>query len=183
MGEGEDVRKLLDTLYTAAGGLSAALVAGICLLVTAQVMLNLATRIATFAGLSFNATIPSYASISGYMLAAASFFALSYTLMQGGHIRVTLLLQALGSRARLGAEILSLAIALFLAAFATYYMGELVHQSWRFGDLSTGILALPLWIPQSAVLAGLVLLTIALVDLIVRTLQAGGTVLPEGAAE
>ena len=175
--------KTLDRLYTAAGALAAALVAGICLLVTAQVVLNLATRITTFVGVSFNATIPSYASISGYMLAAASFFALSYTLMQGGHIRVTLLLQTLGPRARLGAELLSLAIALFLAGFATFYMGELVQQSWRFGDVSTGILALPLWIPQSAVLAGLVLLTVALIDLMLRTVRAGGTVLPEGASE
>ncbi len=40
----------------------------------------------------------------------------------------------------------------------------MTHDSWRFGDLSPGLLAVPIWIPQSVMLAGLTILTIAFVD-------------------
>ena len=53
----------------------------------------------------------------------------------------------------------------------------LTHESYEFGDMSSGIIAIPLNIPQSAVLAGLVILTIALVDLTLQTVRAGRPVL------
>ena len=47
----------------------------------------------------------------------------------------------------------------------------LVHDSWRFGDLSPGLLAIPFWIPQSVMLAGCVILTIAFLDETVLVLR------------
>ena len=168
------MRKLLDGVYTGSGLLSAGLIAAICLLVTAQVVLNLVTKYGPF---EVNLTIPSYADFAGYMLAASSFLALAYTLTRGGHIRVTMVLNAMPVRLRLVSESLCLALGAAIAGFASYYMYLLTHESYEFGDMSSGIIAIPLYIPQSAVLAGLVILTVALVDLTLQTVRAGRPVL------
>jgi len=118
-----------------------------------------------------NLSIPSYGDFAGYFLAAASFLALSYTLTQGGHIRVNLVLTRLSSRARLAAEIFSLCVSSVVVAFATYYMAKLCMESYEYGDLSPGIIAVPIWMPQSVVLLGLIILTIALLDFLFRTIS------------
>jgi len=168
------MRKFLDTLYNAAGYAAAGFIVLICLVVSAQVVLNLITKIF---GAAYSMTIPSYADFAGFSLAAASFLALAYTLNAGGHIRVTLLLQTFGRIPRLGAELFSLALGAGLSGFATFYMIRLNYESYDYGDLSTGIVAIPLWFPQLATSAGLALLTIAFVDLFVATLKAGEPVL------
>lgn len=168
------MRKLLDGVYTGSGLLSAGLIAAICLLVTTQVMLNLVTKYGSF---DVNLTIPSYADFAGYMLAASTFLALPYTLTRGGHIRVTMVLKVMPAGLRVASEVLCLALAAAVAGFASYYMYLLTHESYEFGDMSSGIVAIPLYIPQSTVLAGLVLLTVALVDLTVQTVRSGWPVL------
>ena len=43
-------------------------------------------------------------------------------------------------------------------------MGLLVLESFKFNDLSSGMIAVPLWIPQVGMFMGLIVLSIALVD-------------------
>ncbi len=168
------MRKFLDTLYTLSGVLAAGFIVLICLVTAAQVLLNL---IAKIFGAQYSYTIPSYADFAGFFLAAASFLALAYTLTRGGHIRVTLLIQTFGRRSRLGAELFSLIFAASISGFATYYMIRLNINAYGYGDLSFGIIAIPLWIPQLALSAGLGILTIALIDLAWQTLRAQAPVL------
>ncbi len=40
----------------------------------------------------------------------------------------------------------------------------MTYDSWRFHDMSQGVLAVPLWIPQLGYCGGLVILLIAFVD-------------------
>ncbi|MER0239236.1 TRAP transporter small permease [Fulvimarina sp. MAC8] len=165
------MRDLLDGLYRLAGGLAAGLIAFICLIVSAQVVLNIVTRLG---GTAVSYTIPSYADFAGYCLAASSFLALAYTFTRDGHIRVMLVLDRLpGRAARLAAELFALLACGAATLFATYYIALLTAQSYRFGDKSTGIVAIPLWIPQSVVLLGLAILSIALLDSLVQTLRTG----------
>ena len=90
------MRKFLDKLYDLSGYGAAIFIFAICLIVMAQVALNLSDNIAKYiTGEAIGLTIPSYADFTGYFLAAASFMALAHTLKSGGHIRVTLLLQIL----------------------------------------------------------------------------------------
>ncbi len=168
------MRKFLDMLYQASGIAAAGFIVVITLVVSAQVVLNLVTKVF---GAEYAYTIPSYADFAGFSLAAASFLALAYTLNKGGHIRVTLLIQTFGRIPRLAAEVFSLAIGAIMAGFMTYYMIRLNYESWDYGDLSFGIIAIPIWIPQLAVSGGLLILTIAFVDLLVATLRAGRPVL------
>ncbi|MGR3323642.1 MAG: TRAP transporter small permease [Pseudooceanicola sp.] len=174
------MRRFLDKVYTVSGGIAAALIVAICLLITAQILLNLSSRLL---GPGWGSTIPSYADFAGFMLAGASFLALAYTLRMGGHIRVSLVTARLPGRVALAAELLSLAIAAGLAALAGWYLILLVQESAHYGDTSSGIVPIPLWIPQVAVAAGMALLVVALIDTAVETLRAGAPVLLDSAEE
>lgn len=166
------MRGLLDILYRASGALAAMFLCAIALVVLGQVAANIVDAIAKWiTGTPIGLVIPSYAEFAGFFLAAATFFALAYTLRHGGHIRVTLVLQALPPRLRHAAEVWCLAVAVGLSGYFTVFMVMLCLESWRFGDMSTGMVAIPIWIPQSAMALGLVVLTTALLDELVAVLR------------
>ncbi|OWU85649.1 C4-dicarboxylate ABC transporter permease [Oceanicola sp. 22II-s10i] len=174
------MRRFLDFIYRLSGGIAAALIVAICLLISAQILLNVTSRLM---GPGWSYTIPSYADFAGFMLAGASFLALAYTLRMGGHIRVSLVTQKLSGRVALVAEVVALAVAIGIAGFAGVYLVALVQESLHYGDTSSGIVPIPLWIPQSVVTLGMGLLVLALVDTLVETLRNGAPVLPESAEE
>ena len=167
-------RKFLDQLYRASGAVSAGFLVLICALVTVQVLLNLVTKLF---GASVALTIPSYAEFAGFFLAAASFLALAYTLTRGGHIRVTLVVQYLPKPLQTMLEIFALGLCAVTALYGTWFMGKLAMDSYKFGDMSPGIVAVPIWIPQSSLVLGLAILAIALVDLTLQTIFARNVVL------
>ena len=150
-------------MYLCSGALASLLIAAICVLVCTQVVFNLITR---FGGRSVNLTIPSYGDFAGYFLAASSFLALAYTLTRGGHIRVNLVLSRLPAPLRLISEVLSTTLCAVVSLYATYYMARLCLESHEYQDLSTGIIAIPIWIPQTVVLLGMSILSIALIDIL-----------------
>jgi len=159
------MRALLDRLYGASLMASAGFIMAICAIVIGQVVLNLVDRIASvFFGGAIGLTIPSYADFTGFFLAAATFLALAGTLRQGGHIRVTLLTVMLPPAIRRVFEIGCVLLAGAITLYASWYLFSLVTESWRYNDLSSGMVAVPLWIPQLAMVAGLVILAIALID-------------------
>jgi len=174
------MRRFLDAIYRVSGGIAAALILGICLLISAQILLNLGARIL---GPGWGGTIPSYADFAGFMLAGASFLALAYTLRMGGHIRVSLVTQRLTGRPALAAEVICLLIALAVTGTAGWFLVLLVQESLHYGDTSSGIVPIPLWMPQTAVAAGMGLLIVALLDTLVETIRAGRPVLPDSAEE
>lgn len=174
------MRRILDSLYTLSGGLAALFICLICVLVCTQVVFNIITKFGLF---GLNLTIPSYADFAGYFLAASSFLALSYTLRQGGHIRVTLFSRVVSGKVRLALEIFTLTLCAATALWMVFYFARLNLESWRFGDVSSGIIAIPLFIPQLAILIGLVVFAIALIDLLVQTLRAGRPVIENVSAD
>ena len=166
------MRRTLDLIYRVSGGVAAAFILAIVVLVAAQVCLNLADKIAAaVTGQGLGLTIPSYADFTGFFLAASTFLALAYALRVGGHIRVTLLITRLPDRAHRVVEIIVVAIALAMSAYATYYIALLVMESFEFGDRSSGMVSLPLWIPQLPVALGLAILTLALADELIGLLR------------
>ena len=167
------MRHFLDRLYLSAGWAAAGAIFAIALLVSAQVLLNLATRVF---GLPLPSSIPSYADFSGFLLAAATFLALPWTFRTGGHIRVSLLTQRMPERLRVWSEVAVLALAALLVGALTVYVVLLVAESRRFGDVSSGMVPVPLWIPQAVMATGLGLLLVAIVDSAVQTVARGAVV-------
>src|SRR5262249_23822892 len=62
------------------------------------------------------------------------------------------------------------AVAPNVGYFATSVV-QMAWDAWRFGERANGVLAVPLWIPQSGMALGLVVLTVAFVDEWVRVLR------------
>jgi len=159
------MRRFLDNLYGAALWASALCLASIALLVGAQLagrLLDGALALVHLPRTDF--VILSLAEISGYLLAAASFLALAGTLKAGAHIRVTMLLGALGERARHVAEIWAFGFAAAVAAYVTWQLANFAYVSLRFNEVSTGVVRVPLAYPQAVMALGALILTVALVD-------------------
>ncbi|MER3480525.1 MAG: TRAP transporter small permease [Meiothermus sp.] len=147
------MRKLLDGLYRFSSFMAGLLVVFIFLIILVQI-----------AGRRFGVAIPSANELAGFAMAGATFFALAPTLRAGAHIRVSVLLGRLRGRIRQSLEALACTFCLLAAGYATYHLGVLVWNSYRFGDLAPGLLPLPLWIPQSLLALGMGVFTLALAD-------------------
>lgn len=164
----------LQKLYDLCGAIAGGLILCICLLISAQIILNAFGR---FSPGLLPSTIPSYANFSGYMLAGATFLALAHTLRAGGHIRVNLVTGRMPERAQVIFEGFVLILSASLVGFATWFIGGMVLESVHYGDVSTGIIPIPLWIPQSMAAFGIGLLLVAIVHTFFDLLHAGKPVL------
>lgn len=153
------MRKMLDTLYAASAWL-----AGICMVgVLVMVLLTVLSRL-------FGFSAPGTDAYAGYAMAGAGFMALANTLKQGEHIRVTLVLGMLKGRTLKAAEVIALGIATVLSGFLAFYSARLTWQSWEIDDISVGIDATPMWIPQVFMALGTLVFFIAFCDELVLEL-------------
>lgn len=158
------MRKVLDNLY-----LSAAIAAGSCLVLMTLLMLS------QIVGRWFDIIVPSTEDFSGFLLAAASFLALPYTLRSGSHIRVSLFLSLFPAKLRKALELLVLSLVLVLIAYIAWSVSLMVIEIWEFEELTQGYIAIPLWIPQLPLPVGLLLFTLALFDELVSLIITGET--------
>ena len=155
------LRRGLDALYLAGGVIAALFTVAILVLIVLQMLARWTGQV--FAG------APDYA---GYCMAGASFFAFAYALNHGAHIRVTLALQALG-RHRFWGELFCFAVGAVTTTFVARYAIKYTMQSHKFHDISQGQDATPLWIPQSIMAIGAVLLAICFWDHLIRLIFTG----------
>lgn len=147
------MRKLLDCLYASCGWLAGLAMIGVLVMV----LLTIVSRLVGFAA-------PGTDAYAGYAMAGAGFLALASTLKKGEHIRVTLFLSMLQGRAQRALEVFALAVAVVLSGFLALYSIRLVMQSWELNDISVGIDATAMWIPQLTMALGTVVFFIAFVD-------------------
>lgn len=147
------MRSALDRLYDGAAALAAVFLIGLL----AMVLLSIFGR-----QLHFH--VPGTDAYAGYLMAASGFLALAHTLKRGEHIRVTLLLGALGGGAKRALELWALGFASVLSCMFAFYSCRLAWQSRSFHDISTASDATPLWIPQLGMAFGTVILAIAFID-------------------
>jgi TRAP-type C4-dicarboxylate transport system permease small subunit len=117
--------------------------------------------------------ILSLNEICGYLLAAASFLALAGTLKAGAHIRVTMVLSALGEGARYYLELWAFGFTAFAAGYTTWQFANFSWVSFSFNEVSSGVIRVPLCYPQAAMALGAAILTVALVDEFVVVLTRG----------
>jgi len=159
------VREGLDTLYRMALWASALCLVTIALMVGIQLAGRLLDGTLSLLHLPrTNFVILSLDEIGGYLLAAASFFALGGTLKAGAHIRVTLVLAALSERTRRYVELWAFGFAAAAAGYMTGHLANFAWISFRFNEVSPGVIRVPLVYPQAAMALGALILTIALVD-------------------
>ena len=159
--EASALRRALDGLYL----LSGVLAAGALLAIVALILAQVGSRL-------FSIPFRGGSDYAGYAMAAASFFGFSYALQHGAHIRVGLLLAALG-RHRFWGEVWGYGLGTLLTAHFAWQACLFTYESWEFKDVSSGLDATPLWIPQLAMAIGSVVFAIAFLDNFVTLLRTG----------
>ena len=147
------MRKLLDGLYLAAGGLAALCVLAICVLMIGQSILR-----------EFGVRTGATNDVVAWLCAAAAFLAMAHAFKHGDFVRVTLLLEKVPPGARRALELISLAIACFAIGYLAFWATRFCWESYEFNDMASGLLAIPLWIPQTTFVAGAWLFFIAVLD-------------------
>jgi TRAP-type C4-dicarboxylate transport system permease small subunit len=168
------MRAVLDRLYASALHLAAASLVLIAALVGAQVLGRVFDLVLKLLGYSpYGFLVASLAEIAGYLLAAGSFLALAATLKRGAHIRVTILLVAVPERVRRWLELWTLAAATAFVTYVSFHLGQLVYDSYRFKEVSYGLIPVPLAIPQVLMAVGASILLVALLDELVLTWRNG----------
>lgn len=159
------MRRFLDFLYRLAGYLSALQLAIIMVMVVLQVCGRILDKALLALGLdSLGLQVPGLAELAGFLLLGATFTGLAYTFSVGGHIRVDLVHRMLPAGLRRGLDILVSAVALLVILYAIWYSSRLAYDSYDFGDVSIGMVPVPLWIPQSVMVVGLLWLALAIAD-------------------
>lgn len=155
------IRTYLNRLYLWCGYVAAAFLVGIAVSIILQIVWRMR-------GKTFEAT-----EAAGLCLAAATFFGLAHTFVHGSHVRINLLTKKLPERFQRGVEILNCLLGTIIVGFLASQMILFAVQSFSFHDISPGLLAMPMWIPQAGAAAGITVLAIALFDELVWLLQGG----------
>jgi TRAP-type C4-dicarboxylate transport system permease small subunit len=101
--------------------------------------------------------------IGGYLLVAMTFLSMSVAEAHGAFHRVELIQARVGLNARLISQIIFDLMSLTASAVITWQLTRLVLNSWRAEDVAPTPLQTPLWLPQSTMAIGMVLLCFALI--------------------
>jgi TRAP-type C4-dicarboxylate transport system permease small subunit len=146
------LRRFLDAVYDGAGAAAALCLVAILIVI----LLQMGARWASIA-------FPGSTAYAGYLMAAASFLAFAYALTRGAHIRVNLLLTALG-RHRFWGELWALLIGAAASTYLAWYSVKATYWSRKLNEVSQGQDATPIWIVQIPMAIGAVLLAVCFLD-------------------
>ena len=109
--------------------------------------------------------------VVSWMTAAAAFLAMAHTFRHGDFVRMTLVIEAVPTRVQRVMELLALSAGLIGTGYAAYWVVRSVYDSWRYQEMTTGLLVVPLWIPQVAFALGAVLMFVALLDELISVVR------------
>ncbi len=137
------IENFLYRLYKFSGILAAIFL----ILVATFILIGISSRI-------FDFYIRGLSEYSGYCMAASTFFALSYTFSEGGHIRITLFLEKMSSQLRKIFEIWCLTISSVFSGFLFFYFSKMLFISYKFQERSEGADEILIWIPQTSLAFG-----------------------------
>jgi TRAP-type C4-dicarboxylate transport system permease small subunit len=103
-----------------------------------------------------------------YLQSMVLFCGAGWTLRQGGHIRVGVLMQALPPGAMRLLDMLGSTFAIGVLGFATWALWQQWLRTVDFGSTSYYPMGTPLWIPQGLLTIGVTLLWLAFVARLLR---------------
>ena len=144
------IDKNLNKLYQLSGYIAAIFL----ILIAVFILIGISSRM-------FGFYIRGLAEYSGYCMAAASFFALAYTFVEGGHIRITLFLEKLSGLKKKLIEIWCLSIGSFFSGYLAFYFIKMLIISYKFQERSEGADEILIWIPQTSVAIGSIIFSIS----------------------
>jgi len=150
------VRKALAFLYDAAGYLAAFFVFGIFAVMIGQTVMR-----------ELGLKTSGADDLTKWFSAAAAFLAMAHAFRRGDFVRVTLLIEHVGARTRRALELTCLAVATVACGYLAFWATRSTYESWLYKDMSDGVIAVALWIPQLSFVVGAVLLAVAVAEQLV----------------
>ena len=135
--------KNLNKLYKFSGYIASIFL----IFVAVFILIGISSRI-------FGFYIRGLAEYSGYCMASASFFALAYTFVEGGHIRITLFLEKVTGFKKKFLETWCLLMTSFFSGYLAFYFTKMLIISYKFQERSEGADEILIWIPQTSVAIG-----------------------------
>ncbi len=105
----------------------------------------------------------------GYLLVAIVMSGVAEALRRGDHVAIDLLTSFFGIKVRALFTYLSYTAVLAFAVIFGISADEVVRFSYGFGSFSPGYLEAPMWIPQSTMIAGSVLLGLGALAGLIRS--------------
>lgn len=154
------MRSRLEPLYRLTALMAVLSLIAIAVIILADVTLR-----------QFGSQLKSSADFAGFALVATVMLGLAPCYRRGEHIRVGLLIDRLSGNARRAVEIFCLTFGVIAIGWASWWTGRFVYDSWRFNDVSQGLLTIPLWIPQFFMFFGFLVFFIALTEDLILVLQ------------
>lgn len=153
------VRRALDALYSFAAFLAALSLAGIFVLMMAQVAMR-----------EMQMLFPGADDIIAYLCVSTTFFALARTFKNGELIRVGLGIERFPPRLRRIAECVVLTMAAVVVGGITWFTLQDVLFSHEIEEVAQGSVPFLTWIPKSAMPLGAGMLLVAILDELLRVL-------------
>ena len=155
-------RKFLNFLYDAAGYLAAFFVFGIFAVMIAQTVMR-----------EVGLRTSGADDLTKWFSAAGAFLAMAHAFRHGDFVRVTLLLEHVGAPMRRVLELTSLTIGSVFCAYLAFWATRSTFESWKYHEMSDGVIAVPMWIPQISFAAGAILLAVAVIDQLIVVIRGG----------
>jgi TRAP-type C4-dicarboxylate transport system permease small subunit len=156
------LRRFLDRLYAASGGLAAVCLASIAAVMLAQAAMR-----------EFGFLLRGADDIVAWLCAACAFLALGHTFRRGELVRVGIVIDYLPPRVRRPVGIGALGIAVAFVAYMAYAVVRFVYESWVFEEVAQGLIQIPIWIPQMSFVLGVLVFLVAVVDEFVVLVRGG----------
>ena len=153
-----ELNNFLNKIYKFSGYIAAFFL----ILVATFILIGISSRI-------FGFYIRGLAEYSGYCMAASSFFALAYTFVEGGHIRITLFLEKISGSKKKYLETWCLIIASFFSGYLAFYFIKMLIISYKFQERSEGADEILIWIPQTSVAIGSSIFFICILHKLIMT--------------
>ncbi|MFK7880879.1 TRAP transporter small permease subunit [Roseobacter sp.] len=125
-----------------------------------------------FARKLFNYSLQGVDEIGGYVVAITGTFGMALAAVERAHTRIDVLLLRLPRRMQTVLNLVSYVALGMGAAFMGYMGWRTLDESLTFGSVSSSPLQVPLWIPQSLWMAGLVVFGLSAVWTALRGVMA-----------
>jgi len=154
--------RALDRIADGLGTVAAAAAAVILAAVSAHILLEIFLRNV------FDSSTYAVDELVGFGVGAMTILAMAQTFRRGEMIRVHILLARLSEGPRRATEVICSLLALIPVALTARAFVTSTLRNLREGSVSTGLLEVPLWIPEAIFAFGLLLLAFQLVTYAAR---------------
>ena len=157
----ERIGRLVDKIVDIAGYLSGWLVAVMCLLIFAEVIMRY--------GLDQPLMLAD--ELSAYMLVALCYIGAAYTFRERGHVRITALVTRVPTKVANWLRLITLILAFIFAVGLCQAAYHFMQETFKYGLTSPTWLRVPLQWPHMTVIVGFSILALLLLTMVIRAVK------------